>query len=47
MLRPIVAVVLLDRVGADGCFGSAGGCRFSMFPPGGGVGAAGFAGLVG
>lgn len=47
MLRPTVVVAPFDRLGAEGCVGSAGGCRFSIFPPGGGVGAAGLAGLAG
>lgn len=47
IVRPRVAVVSLDWLGAGGLDGSAGGCRFSIFPPGGGVGAAGLAGLVG
>ncbi len=43
----MVAVAEPDRDGAAGCAGSDGGRRFSMLPPGGGVGATGCVGLTG
>ena len=38
---------VLGPAGGDGGEGSGGGCRFSMLPPGGGVGAASWLGFIG